>query len=126
MYASVLVPTSLPYSMATDTTTATQTAPAQDDNVSGEAMKRCAVLRLTCLQVIYFHSGSKLSYRKVQKNAGAKGSFTSIPVVDISKIDSTLLDDRKVIASELYDACSTSGFFYISSHGVSVLDVGPN
>jgi len=68
--------------------------------------------------VVYFHAGSKISYRKVQSNAGVKGSFTSIPVIDISKIDSPWLEDKKRIASELYDACSASGFFYIVNHGV--------
>jgi hypothetical protein len=70
------------------------------------------------LQVVYFHAGSKLSYRKVQSTPGGKGSFTSIPVIDVSQIDSASLDERKAIAQKLYDSCSTSGFFYITGHGV--------
>jgi hypothetical protein len=70
------------------------------------------------LQVVYFHAGSELSYRRIQSNLGGKGGFTSIPVIDISQIDSASLDDRKAIARELYDSCSTSGFFYIANHGV--------
>jgi isopenicillin N synthase-like dioxygenase len=54
----------------------------------------------------------------VQRTPDGKSSFTSIPVIDISKIDSAKLDDRKAIAQELYDSCSTSGFFYIVNHGV--------
>lgn len=73
---------------------------------------------LTMPQVVYFHAGSQLSYRKIQSNSDAKGSFTSIPVIDISKIDSPLLDDKKQIASQLHEACSASGFFYIDNHGV--------
>ncbi|GAB7326453.1 hypothetical protein MBLNU13_g10458t1 [Cladosporium sp. NU13] len=68
--------------------------------------------------VVYYHAGSKLSYRKVQSTPGGKGSFTSIPVIDVSQIDSVSLDDRKAIARQLYDSCSTSGFFYIANHGV--------
>jgi hypothetical protein len=68
--------------------------------------------------VVYFHAGKELSYRRVQSTPGSKGGFTSIPVIDISKIDSASLEDRKAIARKLYDACSTSGFFYIANHGV--------
>jgi hypothetical protein len=70
------------------------------------------------LQIVYFHAGSKLSCRKVQSTPGGKGSFTSIPVIDVSQIDSASLEDRKAIARQLYDSCSTSGFFYITGHGV--------
>ena len=59
-----------------------------------------------------------MSYRRVQSTAGGKGSFTSIPIIDISQIDSVTLDDRKAIARQLYDSCSNSGFFYIANHGV--------
>jgi hypothetical protein len=85
--------------MVPQLTTATQTVPKEEE-------------------VVYFHAGSKLSYRKVQTTPGGKGSFTSIPVIDISQIDSASLDDRKIIARQLYDSCSTSGFFYIANHGV--------
>jgi isopenicillin N synthase-like dioxygenase len=61
----------------------------------------------------------------VQSAHGGKGSFTSIPVIDISKIDSTSLDDRKAIAQQLYDSCSTSGFFYVTDHGVC-LPISPS
>lgn len=64
---------------------------------------------------VYFHSGDKATYRKVVKND--KGAFTTIPTIDISKINSTL-EDRKAIAGEIYDACTTSGFFYLSHHGI--------
>jgi hypothetical protein len=80
---------------------------------------------LTELQVVYFHAGSKLSYRKVQSTPGGKGSFTSIPVIDVSQIDSATLDERKAIARQLYDSCSTSGFFYITGHGVCLATNNP-
>ena len=87
-------------SMTEQSSTAILTAPAREDDV------------------VYFHAGSKLSYRRVQSTPSGKGSFTSIPVIDISKIDSVSFDDRNAIARKLYDSCSTSGFFYIANHGV--------
>lgn len=67
---------------------------------------------------MYFHSGSQPTYRKVTKNA-TQSSFTSIPTIDISNIDSPLLEVRKQIAKEVYDACSNCGFFYLKNHGLS-------
>lgn len=69
-------------------------------------------------EFVYFHSGDKASYRRVKKTERSKGSFTSIPTVDISNIDSPFLEDRKAIAKEIYEACTTSGFFYLSHHGL--------
>ena len=43
--------------------------------------------------------------------------FQSIPTVDISNIDGTL-EQRKVIAKEIYAACAECGFFYIKNTGI--------
>lgn len=67
---------------------------------------------------VYFHAGSQPTFRKVAKH-GAQTSFTSIPIIDISNIDSPLLEARKQIAREIHDACSTCGFFYLKNHGLS-------
>ncbi|TWU78450.1 hypothetical protein ED733_008882 [Metarhizium rileyi] len=40
------------------------------------------------------------------------------PVIDISRIFSPSLVDRRAVASELRDAAMNIGFFYISNHGV--------
>ncbi|KAF2772087.1 2og-Fe oxygenase family protein [Teratosphaeria nubilosa] len=69
--------------------------------------------------VVYYHSGSTPTYRKVAASPSRQGNFTSIPIIDLVNIDSPDLDDRKAIARELYEACSTAGFFYITNHGVS-------
>lgn len=45
-------------------------------------------------------------------------SFTSIPTIDLAKLDSPVLEDRKAIARGIYDACHTCGFFYIKNHGI--------
>lgn len=46
-------------------------------------------------------------------------SFTSIPTIDLSELDSPSLEARKAIAKNIYDACHNCGFFYIENHGVS-------
>ncbi|KAL1871130.1 hypothetical protein Daus18300_004875 [Diaporthe australafricana] len=67
-------------------------------------------------QYEYFHSGSKATYRKVADNPS---SFTSIPTIDLSELDSPSQEAKKRIAKDIYDACSQCGFFYIENHGVS-------
>jgi hypothetical protein len=104
-------------SMAQQPAITTQTVPAAGDDVGMQSTDRASRF-LTEQQVVYFHAGSELSYRRVQSTPSGKGSFTSIPVIDISQIDSESLDDRKAIARKLCDSCSTSGFFYIANHGV--------
>ncbi|ROW06097.1 hypothetical protein VMCG_04487 [Cytospora schulzeri] len=64
---------------------------------------------------VYFHSGSETTYRKV---AEKPSSFTSIPTIDLSNIDSPSTEDRKKIAKEIYDACHNCGFFYVQNHGI--------
>ncbi|KAI0482283.1 Clavaminate synthase-like protein [Xylariaceae sp. FL0804] len=64
---------------------------------------------------VYFHSGSEATYRPVSENPS---SFTSIPTIDLSEIDSPSLDTRKSIANQIYDACHNCGFFYIKNHGI--------
>jgi isopenicillin N synthase-like dioxygenase len=54
------------------------------------------------------------TYRKVADNPTG---FTSIPTIDIANIDGSL-DERKAIAKEIYDACSSCGFFYIKNTGI--------
>lgn len=64
---------------------------------------------------MYFHSGSEATFRKV---AETRSSFTSIPTIDLSDIDSPSLEARKKIARDIYAACHDCGFFYIQNHGV--------
>ncbi|ROV93139.1 hypothetical protein VSDG_07383 [Cytospora chrysosperma] len=66
-------------------------------------------------EYVYFHSGSETTYRKV---AEKPSSFTSIPTIDLSNIDSPSFEDRKKIAKEIYDACHNCGFFYVQNHGI--------
>ena len=41
-----------------------------------------------------------------------------VPIIDLSPSFSTLLDDRQSVAAQIHNACTTSGFFYITNHGI--------
>ncbi|KAF2646698.1 flavonol synthase/flavanone 3-hydroxylase [Massarina eburnea CBS 473.64] len=41
-----------------------------------------------------------------------------IPVIDITPSFSSSLADRQAVAAQIRSACTTSGFFYISGHGI--------
>lgn len=65
-------------------------------------------------QYVYFHSGSEASYRKISDKPTG---FVSIPTIDLTDLDGSL-DDRKKIAEDIYKACSECGFFYVKNHGI--------
>lgn len=59
--------------------------------------------------------------RKINTNPSEKtpaGTFSSIPVIDLTDATSPSLEARKRLAQEIYDACVNVGFFYIKNHGV--------
>jgi hypothetical protein len=49
---------------------------------------------------------------EVSKDA-IEGDFTTIPVIDLTDMTSPDLEKRKKLASQIYDASSKVGFFYI-------------
>lgn len=49
---------------------------------------------------------------EVSKDA-IEGDFTTIPVVDLADMKSLDLEKRKKVASQIYEASSKVGFFYI-------------
>lgn len=65
---------------------------------------------------VFFHSGSTATYRKVITSVT---SITEIPTIDVTKIDSPDPAVRKALADELFNACSTCGFFYLKGHGLA-------
>lgn len=48
----------------------------------------------------------------------SSGTFSSIPIIDLTDATSPSLDARKKVAQNIYDACVNVGFFYIKNHGV--------
>lgn len=48
-----------------------------------------------------------------------QGSFSSIPIIDISRIYSSDLSERKACAEEIREVAHRIGFFYASGHGIS-------
>jgi hypothetical protein len=49
----------------------------------------------------------------------ANEALPSVPLIDLSKSFSSDLADRQRVASEIREACTTSGFFQISNHGIT-------
>lgn len=46
-------------------------------------------------------------------------ALPSVPLIDLTKSFSPHLADRQAVASEIRKACTTSGFFQISNHGIA-------
>ncbi|GAA6005508.1 isopenicillin N synthase family dioxygenase [Rhodotorula paludigena] len=44
-------------------------------------------------------------------------AFTELPVISLARLNGSA-EDRKALAAEIQEACISSGFFYISDHGV--------
>lgn len=44
--------------------------------------------------------------------------FEEVPVIDLSGLASTDINDRIAVAQEVRDACIRVGFFYVKGHGV--------
>ena len=47
--------------------------------------------------------------------------FTSVPVIDIQALINPLAtnNDKQIVVSQIFQACRSVGFFYITNHGVS-------
>jgi isopenicillin N synthase-like dioxygenase len=64
-----------------------------------------------------FDVGSGMGYRKIREPEGLT-SFDELPIIDLSDIDSADETKLRAVASEIYDACTKVGFFYIKNHGI--------
>lgn len=63
-------------------------------------------------------SGNGPVYRTVLRTPPRDATPAEIPIIDISGIFSTSLDDRKAVARKIHAAATNNGFFYIRNHGV--------
>ncbi|KAK4993508.1 hypothetical protein LTR50_000438 [Elasticomyces elasticus] len=59
-----------------------------------------------------------LDSRLTAPEASSKRAF-NVPVIDISPSFSSSLADRQLVAAQIRDACTNSGFFHIVGHGVA-------
>lgn len=48
-----------------------------------------------------------------QQSSPQSADIAEIPVIDLSDLRSPLLEERKKLAGQIYDACANVGFFYI-------------
>ncbi|OAA59181.1 Oxoglutarate/iron-dependent oxygenase [Niveomyces insectorum RCEF 264] len=74
------------------------------------------------VQYVEYHAGGKPGRRPILRGEKAFKTFDEIPVVDLSKMTSPVLAERKEVAKSIYKVCTEVGFFYATNHTVS-LDV---
>jgi hypothetical protein len=75
--------------------------------------------RIDSLQVVQYHAGGKPGTRPILTGDKAKKTFHEIPMIDMSRMFSESLEDRKAVAAEVGRACREVGFFYAQNHKVS-------
>jgi hypothetical protein len=70
-------------------------------------------------EYVTFHAAKGKLHRPVLKGDARVKTFDSIPQVDMSRMWSTSLDDRKAVAREVGKAFREVGFMYAINHGIS-------
>ncbi|KAL6706272.1 hypothetical protein ACN47E_005562 [Coniothyrium glycines] len=60
-----------------------------------------------------------LQTRLAAKDHMVEDKDFEIPIIDLSPSFSSRLEERQTVADQIRRACTTSGFFYITGHGVS-------
>ncbi|KAF3011098.1 hypothetical protein E8E13_011316 [Curvularia kusanoi] len=64
-------------------------------------------------RTITLHNGQVFSY-----NSNTASALECIPIIDVSKIYSDEIEDRKAVAEEIRQASKDIGFFYMVNHGI--------
>ncbi|KAH8653599.1 hypothetical protein BX600DRAFT_515862 [Xylariales sp. PMI_506] len=67
----------------------------------------------------YYRDSNTDSKRKVLVGDEAVETFDKIPVVNVSRISSENVEERKAVAKEIANVCENIGFMYIEGHGVA-------
>ena len=67
---------------------------------------------------VHYHDGGIPGKRRVLTGKAAKPTFNELPKIDMRRIYSENIEDRKELAKEVGAACRDVGFFYAVNHGV--------
>lgn len=67
---------------------------------------------------VHYHDGGIFGKRRVLLGNAANPTFNEVPKIDMRRIYSDSLADRKQLAREVGEACRNVGFFYAVNHGV--------
>ena len=67
---------------------------------------------------VHYHDGGVPGKRRVLTGKAAKATFNEVPKIDMRRIYSDDIEDRKALAEEVGAACRDVGFFYAVNHGV--------
>ncbi|KAF2636800.1 Clavaminate synthase-like protein [Massarina eburnea CBS 473.64] len=67
----------------------------------------------------YYRENTWDNKRQVLTGSRCIDTFSEIPLVDISRIFSPKLEERKAVAQAITNVCQRVGFMYISNHGIS-------
>lgn len=70
------------------------------------------------LQYVHYHDGGVPGCRPILTGANAKVTFNEIPMIDMQRMFSSSLKDRKALAAEVGKACREVGFFYALNHDI--------
>lgn len=77
-----------------------------------------------------FKKGGNFGTKQISGDLSIVGDFNSIPVINVAGIFSEKLGDRQAVATQIRDACTRVGFFYVEGHGIpegvvdNVFDLG--
>ena len=69
-------------------------------------------------KILTLDSSHGTVYREISSAAPRAATAEEIPIIDLSKISSKNLEDRKNIALKIKAAAENTGFFYIENHGI--------
>ncbi|KAK1753606.1 hypothetical protein QBC47DRAFT_386800 [Echria macrotheca] len=67
---------------------------------------------------LWLSSGNGPVSRTILNTPLRDASPSEIPIIDVSGIFSASLDDRQAVAQQIRTAATTSGFFYMTNHGI--------
>ena len=76
-------------------------------------MSEVETVTATTGRTITLHNGQVFSF-----NSNDSTTLERIPIIDVARIYSEDLEDRKAVAEEIREASRNIGFFYMINHGI--------